>query len=97
MFESILLKVDELDGSLRLFYENLKDYVEATGKDHHETYSFSQREIRQALNISKTQLHRYLRALMSSWNIYSFPAVMSTKALNTRSAIGIISISSGLK
>lgn len=65
MFESILLKVDELDGSLRLFYENLKDYVEATGKNHHETYSFSQREIRQALNISKTQLHRYIRALMS--------------------------------
>jgi DNA primase len=65
MFESILLKVDELDGSLRLFYENLKDYVEATGKNHHETYSFSQREIRQALNISKTQLHRYVRALMS--------------------------------
>jgi DNA primase catalytic core len=65
MFESILLKVDELDGSLRLFYEDLKDYVEATGKDHHETYSFSQREIRQALNISKTQLHRYIRALMS--------------------------------
>jgi DNA primase len=65
MFESILLKVDELDGSLRMFYENLKDYVEATGKSHHETYSFSQREIRQALNISKTQLHRYIRALMS--------------------------------
>jgi DNA primase len=65
MFESILLKVDELDGSLRLFYERLKDYVEATGKDHYDTYSFSQREIRQALNISKTQLHRYIRALMS--------------------------------
>jgi DNA primase len=65
MFESILLKVDELDGSLRLFYENLKDYVEATGKDHHETYSFSQREIRQALNISKSQLQRYLRNLIS--------------------------------
>jgi DNA primase len=65
MFESILLKVDELDGSLRLFYEQLKDYVEATGKDHYDTYSFSQREIRQALNISKTQLHRYIRALMS--------------------------------
>jgi DNA primase len=65
MFESILLKVDELDGSLRLFYEQLKDYVEATGKDHHETYSFSQREIRQALNISKTQLQRYLRNLAS--------------------------------
>ena len=65
MFESILLKVDELDGSLRLFYEQLKDYVAATGKEHYDTYSFSQREIRQALNISKTQLHRYLYALMS--------------------------------
>jgi DNA primase catalytic core len=65
MFESILLKVDELDGSLRLFYEQLKEYVEATGKDHHETYSFSQREIRQALNISKSQLQRYLRNLAS--------------------------------
>ena len=65
MFESILLKVDELDGSLRLFYERLKDYVEAIGKDHYDTYSFSQREIRQALNISKSQLQRYIRNLSS--------------------------------
>jgi DNA primase len=27
MFDSIVLKIDELDGSLRLFYEKLKEYV----------------------------------------------------------------------
>ncbi|MGK7397145.1 MAG: hypothetical protein ACNS62_21390, partial [Candidatus Cyclobacteriaceae bacterium M3_2C_046] len=29
------------------------------------TYSFSQREIRQALNVSKTQMHRYMNDLVS--------------------------------
>jgi len=61
MFESILLKVDELDGSLRQFYEQLKTYVKGKGNDH---YEFSQREIRQTLHISKTQLHRYLHDLV---------------------------------
>jgi hypothetical protein len=61
MFESILLKVDELDGSLRQFYEQLKEYIKGKGNDH---YEFSQREIRQTLHISKTQLHRYLNDLL---------------------------------
>ena len=65
MFDSIVLKIDELDGSLRLFYERLKAYVKAKGKDHYETYHFGQREIRQALNVSKSQLHRYLNDLTS--------------------------------
>lgn len=65
MFESIVLKVDELDGSLRLFYERLKDYVRSRDGEHYESYSFSQREIRQALHISKTGLHRYIRDLLS--------------------------------
>jgi DNA primase len=63
MFESILLKVDELDGSLRQFYERLKTYVKSKAGDHHLTYEFGQREVRQALNVSKTQLHRYLNDL----------------------------------
>ena len=63
MFESILLKIDELDGSLRQFYERLKDYVKAMGGDHHDTYAFGQREVRMALNISKSQLQRYLYEL----------------------------------
>jgi DNA primase/DNA-binding MarR family transcriptional regulator len=63
MFESILLKVDELDGSLRQFYERLKAYVKSRATEHHLTYEFGQREIRQALHVSKTQLHRYLNDL----------------------------------
>jgi DNA-binding MarR family transcriptional regulator len=63
MFESILLKVDELDGGLRQFYERLKTYVKLRAAEHHLSYEFGQREVRQALNVSKTQLHRYLNDL----------------------------------
>jgi DNA primase len=62
MFESILLKVDELNGSLRQFYEELKSYIRTKG--YEQSYQFGQREIRQALKISKTQLKRYLNDLM---------------------------------
>jgi DNA primase len=64
MFDSIVLKIDELDGSLRLFYEQLKTYIKGKGNAY-ESYSFGQREIRQVLNISKTQLHRYINDLLS--------------------------------
>ena len=60
MFESILLKVDELDGSLRQFFENLKAYLEKNYKGKKGNVNFSLREIRQALHISKTQLYRYI-------------------------------------
>lgn len=60
MFESIILKVDELDGSLRNFYENLKEYVKNKGEDH----SFTQREIRLELLVSKSQLQRYISDLL---------------------------------
>jgi DNA primase len=62
MFESIFLKVDELDGSLRQFFEELKAYLEE--KPNAQQYEFTQREIRHALHISKTQLHRYLYELI---------------------------------
>jgi len=65
MFESILLKIDELDGSLRQFYERLKEYVKAMGGEHYETYTFGQREVRHEFNISKSQLQRYIYDLMS--------------------------------
>ena len=58
LFESIILKVDELDGSLRQFFERLKKYLKTQDKD------FTQREIRQAFNMSKSQIHRYLQALL---------------------------------
>jgi DNA primase len=59
MFNSIVIKADELDGILRQFYENLKEYVEKKGKD----YEFTQREIRQEFRISKTQAFRYFTEL----------------------------------
>ena len=62
MFESIFLKIDELDGSLRQFFESLKTYLEE--KPNPQQYEFTQREVRQALHISKTQLHRYLYELI---------------------------------
>ena len=58
LFESIVLKVDELDGSLRQLFERLKKYV----KDKENI--FTQREIRQEMNISKTQLQRYINSLL---------------------------------
>jgi DNA-binding MarR family transcriptional regulator len=64
MFESILLKVDELDGSLRTFYEQLKEYLKRQYQ-HSESAEFTQREIRQQFHISKAQVHRHLYSLMS--------------------------------
>jgi energy-coupling factor transporter ATP-binding protein EcfA2 len=59
LFDSIVLKVDELDGSLRQFYEQLKVYLTRQHNGHHQTAEFSLREVRQALKLSKTQLFRY--------------------------------------
>ena len=64
MFESIVLKVDELDGSLRQFFEQLKEYLK---EDKQE---FGQREVRQYLRMSKSQLHRYIQDLMELEYIY---------------------------
>jgi hypothetical protein len=57
LFESIVLKVDELDGSLRQFFERLKKYV---GNSERE---FILRDVRQELNVSKTQMFRYIQTL----------------------------------
>lgn len=57
LFESIILKVDELDGSLRQFFERLKKYVKNEGQE------FILRDVRQDLGISKTQLFRYMQSL----------------------------------
>jgi len=60
LFESIVLKVDELDGSLRQFFEALKSYVQSRGKD----YEFNRFEVRQACGLSKTQQHFYISKLV---------------------------------
>ena len=59
LFESIVLKVDELDGSLRQFFERLKNHVKERNQD------FTQRETRQAFNISKAQCSRNFSRLRS--------------------------------
>jgi DNA primase len=59
MFDSIVLKVDELDGSLRQFFELLKEYVLKQGED----YRFGQLEIRHSLHVSKSTLQRHLKDL----------------------------------
>ncbi len=64
MFESIVLKVDELDGSLRQFYENLKSYLKKNYNGSNAKAEFSLIEIRQNLNISKTRLFRYVHDLL---------------------------------
>ncbi|MFZ5554314.1 MAG: CHC2 zinc finger domain-containing protein [Bacteroidota bacterium] len=59
MFDSIVLKVDELDGSLRQFYEKLKAYVLKKGKN----YEFSRFEVKEITGLGKTQQHFYLSKL----------------------------------
>jgi len=54
--------MDELDGSLRQFFERLKEYVH---KQNHPNYEFTQREIREVLRVKKTQLSYYINELMS--------------------------------
>ena len=61
LFESIVLKVDELDGSLRQFFEKLKSYLLEKGKET----DFTQREIRQKFNISKAQCSRFFNRLQA--------------------------------
>ncbi|HZD95846.1 MAG TPA: hypothetical protein VE133_16415, partial [Candidatus Sulfotelmatobacter sp.] len=63
LFDSIVLKVDELDGSLRQFYEQLKSHLKQQHNGHHQNAVFSLREIRHALKLSKTQLFRYANDL----------------------------------
>ncbi|PSL18423.1 hypothetical protein CLV42_1353 [Chitinophaga ginsengisoli] len=60
MFDSIVLKVDELDGSLRQFYEQLKAFIGQRGRD----YEFTRFEVREATGVGKTQQHHYVNKLV---------------------------------
>lgn len=66
MFDSIVLKVDELNGRLRDFYEKVKAFVERNGRD----YEFTRMEIRQFLGKSVSQIRRDLEALEETEYIY---------------------------
>ena len=64
MFEAIVLKVDDLHGSLRSFYEKLKAYLKKVGGAQAERYGFKQREIRQSLRLGKTTISDNVRVLV---------------------------------
>jgi hypothetical protein len=63
LFDVIMLKVDDLDSSLRHFFDSLKNYILKIDKAQDPKHLFSQREVRLALKISKTQCFRNLQEL----------------------------------
>lgn len=64
MFDSIILKVDDLDSSVRQFFEELKLYVEAEKKKAGDNVvTFKERDIREQLKRSKAHTSRYLKVL----------------------------------
>ena len=70
LFEAIVLKCDELDGSLRQFYERLKSYLgerDARGgaaASSEERGTFTQREVRSALGVSAAACSRHVTRLV---------------------------------
>lgn len=68
LFESIMLKVDELEGTLRQFFEKLKEYViqksEREKTDKSQT-CFNRFEVREATLTGKSQQHGYIQRLVS--------------------------------
>ena len=70
LFESIVLKVDELDGGVRQFYERLKAWLgEGDGPSMGAARDFTQREVREALHVSRAQCSRFFARLQSSERI----------------------------
>jgi DNA primase len=64
MFDCILIKLDELDGSLRQLYEQLKEWVKTNSNGTLQGFTFTQREVRQDLNINNQSLKRYINDLL---------------------------------
>ncbi|MCX6232931.1 MAG: hypothetical protein NTZ33_15485 [Bacteroidetes bacterium] len=63
LFEAIIMKIDDLDSSLRQFFNKLKTYVKEQSKSNTNEYQFAKREIRLALNLSRGSCVRYLESL----------------------------------
>ncbi len=63
LFDAIMLKVDDLDSSLRYFFDRMKDYVKRLSPAKNTDYQFTQREIRLALNSSKSTCFRHFEDL----------------------------------
>jgi len=64
LFDAIMLKVDDLDTSLRQFFDRMKVHIKKLAKGQEASvFVFTQRDVRIALNISKTQCFRYMEDL----------------------------------
>jgi hypothetical protein len=63
LFDAIMLKVDELDSSLRQFFDRMKAFIKKQANGKHTEYQFTQRDVRIALNTSKSQCFRYMEDL----------------------------------
>jgi len=61
LLDAIILKVDDLDASLRQFFNRMKAYIKGNSKE--PDYQFTQREVRMALNASKTTCFRNFEEL----------------------------------
>jgi DNA primase catalytic core len=69
MKNSIILKMDELEGKIRTFYEALKKYVETKAKKadkKREDVKFTRFDIKDSFLLSKTQINSYLQQLSYS-------------------------------
>lgn len=69
MKNSILLKMDELEGKIRTFYEALKKYVENKARQtakKREEIRFTRFDIKDCFLLSKTQINNYLYQLSKS-------------------------------
>ncbi|MEI7594420.1 MAG: ATP-binding protein [Bacteroidota bacterium] len=63
LFEAIMLKVDELDSSMRQFYNQMKAFVKEQAPTKFQDYQFTQRDIRLNLNASKSTSFRHFEDL----------------------------------
>lgn len=63
LFDAIILKVDDLDSSLRWFFDSLKTFIKQKSPDKTSEYEFTQRDIRLAMNMSKASCFRYMEDL----------------------------------
>lgn len=66
LFDAIMLKVDDLDSSLRQFFDRMKEFVRHFGKENNKAPTetvFTQREIRLGLNASKSMCFRFMEDL----------------------------------
>jgi energy-coupling factor transporter ATP-binding protein EcfA2 len=63
LFDAIMLKVDELDSSLRYFFDSLKAFIKKQANGKLNEYQFTQRDARIFLNVSKSQCFRFMEDL----------------------------------